>query len=151
MLSHFSRVRLLAIAWPVVCGFLQPRMLEWGNFPLQWEVQWLRFLAFTTGVTSLIPGWGIKLPHATLCGQKKKKKILKRVAMPSSRGSSRPRDRTHICMSPALAGGFFTTSVTWEAYKIQWLLNKENHMRFRLKYMSYHYIFSPIDLYIKIQ
>ena len=54
----------------------------------------------------------------TLWPKKKKKKILKRVAMPSSRGSSPPRDRTHICMSPALAGGFFTTSVTWEAYKI---------------------------------
>ena len=29
-----------------------------------------------------------------------------------SRGSSRPRDRM---LSPALAGGFFTTSATWEA------------------------------------
>ena len=36
------------------------------------------------------------------------------VAMPSSRGSSPPRDRTHIYVS-ALAGGFFTTSATWEA------------------------------------
>ena len=36
---------------------------------------------------------------------------LEWVTMLSSRGSSRPRDRT---MSPELAGGFFTTSTTWE-------------------------------------
>ena len=35
--------------------------------------------------------------------------------MPSSRGSSRPRDRTRSSVSPALAGGFFTTRTTWEA------------------------------------
>ena len=42
--------------------------------------------------------------------------------MPSSKGSSLPRDRTQVSriepetvMSPALAGGFFTTSATWEA------------------------------------
>ena len=33
--------------------------------------------------------------------------------MPSSRGSSSPRDRTHPY--PALEGGSFTTSATWEA------------------------------------
>ena len=42
-------------------------------------------------------------------------KILEWVAMPSSRGSSQPRDQTHISMSPALAGRFFTSSATWEA------------------------------------
>ena len=36
-------------------------------------------------------------------------RILEWVAMPSSRGSSRPS------MSPELAGRFFTTSATWEA------------------------------------
>ena len=38
-------------------------------------------------------------------------RILEWVVMPSSRGSFRPKDRTHISMSPALAGGFYTTSV----------------------------------------
>ena len=42
-------------------------------------------------------------------------KILECVAISSSRGSSQPRDRTHISMSPTLAGRFFTTSATWEA------------------------------------
>jgi len=35
--------------------------------------------------------------------------------MPFSRGSSQPRDLPMSLMSPALAGGFFTTSATWEA------------------------------------
>ena len=42
-------------------------------------------------------------------------RTLEWVAMPSSRGSSRPSDRTPSLMSPALAGGVFTTSATWEA------------------------------------
>ena len=41
---------------------------------------------------------------------------LEMVAMPFSRGRSQTRDETHISMSLALAGGFFTTSTTWEAY-----------------------------------
>ena len=42
-------------------------------------------------------------------------KILEWVAMPSSRESSQPRDQTCFSMFSALAGGFFTTSATWEA------------------------------------
>ena len=45
-------------------------------------------------------------------------RILEWVATPSSRGSSRPRDRTWVSMSPALAGRFFTTSATWEAHTL---------------------------------
>ena len=40
--------------------------------------------------------------------------ILEWVATPSSRGSSWPRDRIQGFISPAFAGGFFTTSATWE-------------------------------------
>ena len=40
-------------------------------------------------------------------------RILERIAMPSSKGSSRPKDRTPVSFSPALAGGFFTTSTIW--------------------------------------
>ena len=39
-------------------------------------------------------------------------KILEWVAISFSRGSSKPRDQTHISMFPALAGRFFTTSAT---------------------------------------
>ena len=34
-------------------------------------------------------------------------RMLEWVAMPSSRGSSPPRDRTHIACAPCIAGGFF--------------------------------------------
>ena len=47
------------------------------------------------------------------------------MAVPLSRGSSRPRDQTHISyVSPALAGRFFTTSAPWEACTPYDLLNK---------------------------
>ena len=42
-------------------------------------------------------------------------RTLEWVAMPSSRGSSQPRDQPMSLTSPALAGGFFTTSAIWEA------------------------------------
>ena len=41
--------------------------------------------------------------------------ILEWVAMPASRGSSQPRDQTHISMSLASADRFFTTPTTKEA------------------------------------
>ena len=42
-------------------------------------------------------------------------RILVWVAMPSSRGSSLPKVKSTSLMSPALAGGFLTTSATWKA------------------------------------
>ena len=42
-------------------------------------------------------------------------RTLEWVAVPSSWGSSPPRDGTLVSYVPALAGGFFTTSATWEA------------------------------------
>ena len=45
-------------------------------------------------------------------------RILVCVAISSFRGSSQPRDWTHISWSPALAGGFFTTSATREAHQV---------------------------------
>ena len=42
-------------------------------------------------------------------------RTLEWIATSSSGGSSQPRDQPSSPMSPALAGGFFTTSATWEA------------------------------------
>ena len=42
-------------------------------------------------------------------------RILEWVAMPSSRYLPDPGMEPRSLMSPALAGGLFTTSVTWEA------------------------------------
>ena len=44
--------------------------------------------------------------------------------MSSSKGSSQPWDQTCISlMSPALAGGFFTSSATWETLYLLGLTN----------------------------
>ena len=44
-------------------------------------------------------------------------RILEWVAMPSSRGSSQPKDGTHVACISCIgrAGRFFTTSAAWEA------------------------------------
>ena len=42
-------------------------------------------------------------------------RILEWVAMPSSRGSSWPRDRTQVSYVSFIGSRFFTTSTTWEA------------------------------------
>ena len=61
--------------------------------------------------------------------------ILERVAMPPPRGCLWPKDRTHILSleSPALAEGFFTTSVTWEAQCWRMEISSENK---KMMYLS---------------
>ena len=44
-------------------------------------------------------------------------RILAWVAVPSSMGSSQPRDQTHVSYVSSLVGGFFTTSTT---RKVEW-------------------------------
>ena len=53
-------------------------------------------------------------PVFSVCGILQAR-ILEWVAMSSSRGSSQPRDRTHVSHLPALTGAFFTISATWGA------------------------------------
>ena len=53
-------------------------------------------------------------PTRLLCPWDLQARILKWVAMSSSKGSSQPRDQTMSLSSPKLAGGFFNTSATWE-------------------------------------
>ena len=43
-------------------------------------------------------------------------RILQWVAMPCSRASSQPKDRTHISYVSCTGSGFFTISTTWEAH-----------------------------------
>ena len=43
-------------------------------------------------------------------------RILEWVATPSSRGSSRCRDQTHVSYVSCIACGFFTTGPTWETW-----------------------------------
>ena len=55
-------------------------------------------------------------------------RTLEWLAVPSSRGSSWPRDQTHISYSPALEGWFFTTSTT------MWGKCKENEHSRRVRW-----------------
>ena len=57
---------------------------------------------------------GYSLPGSSVHGIFQAR-ILEWVAISSSRGSSRTRDQTQFLASPALTGGFFITSTTWEA------------------------------------
>ena len=52
-------------------------------------------------------------------------RIVEWVAFPFSRGSSQPRDRTQVSR---IAGGFFTTSTTWEA-RLEYINNSHNSVR----------------------
>ena len=58
-------------------------------------------------------------------------RILKWVAMPSSRGSSDSEIEPISLTSPGLAGGFFTTSATWKPHSVLYtsiLLSPEKAM-----------------------
>ena len=44
---------------------------SWGT---SWAVQWLRLCTSIAGGLGSIPGWGTKIPHATRCSQKEKKR-----------------------------------------------------------------------------
>ena len=51
-------------------------------------------------------------------------RTLEWVAVSSSRGSSRPRDRNMVLMSASLIGGFFATSTTWKPRRVKWKCQK---------------------------
>ena len=59
-------------------------------------------------------------------------RILKWVAMPSSRGSSPPKDGTHISYVSCMADGFSTASTAWEAP----IMNTQNPVLGKVSYMT---------------
>ena len=111
MLSHFSRVRLFVTLWTVARQAPPSR-----GFSRQ---------EYWSGLPCLLPGIFLTQgsnPGLLHCRQilyqlshQGSPGILVWVAYPFSRGSSRPRDLTHVSTCPALASGFFTTSAIWEA------------------------------------
>ena len=64
-------------------------------------------------------------------------RILGWVAMPSSRGSSWPRDQPKSPATPALAGGFFITSATWEATDLDERKNSHSFLSSLLGLLSH--------------
>ena len=80
-------------------------------------------------------------------------RILEWIAMPSSRESSQPRDGTWIFKSPALAGGFFTASATWEAYIYLYIYNIYLYIYiYILLYITYTHLYttSSLSIYLLI-
>ena len=61
--------------------------------------------------TETIHSWKLKVKATAVHGILQAR-IPEWVAFPFSRGSSQPRDRTQVSH---IAGGFFTSSATWEA------------------------------------
>ena len=61
------------------------------------------------------------VPQASLSMRILQARILERVAMPSSRGSSPTRHQTRLSESAASASRFFTTSTTWEGLEALWV------------------------------
>ena len=59
-------------------------------------------------------------------------RILEWVAMPSSRGSSPPKDGTHISYVSCMADGFSTASTAWEAP----IMNTQNPVLGKVSYMT---------------
>ena len=93
-------------------------------YKLKWSRNLERLLTSLFGcecacqVASVVPSslrpCGLSLPGSSVHGIQVR--ILQWVAMPSSRRTSQPRDRTCVSgKSPALAAGFFTTCATWES------------------------------------
>ena len=64
-------------------------------------------------MSDAVPPYGLQPPRF-LCPWDSPGKNTEWVALPSSRGSSWPRDQTPVSYVYPLAGGFFTTSATWE-------------------------------------
>jgi len=58
--------------------------------------------------------WTIHNPPGSSVHGIRQARTLMWVAMPSSRGSSWPRDRTHISYASCIAGGFFTAELLGE-------------------------------------
>ena len=67
-------------------------------------------------------------PPGSSVGRILQAKTLEWVAMPSSRGSSQPRE-LNLRLSPALEGGFFTPSAIWDVNLLK--SSSEMHLVYR--------------------
>ena len=95
-----------------------PTLLEYS-----WHITWYKFKVYNVIILCL-PAKSLQ-SCPTLCNPMRcslpgssihgilQARILEWVAISSSKGSSRPRNRPVSLMSPVLAGGFFTTSANY--------------------------------------
>ena len=106
-----------------------PLTNEWRNkfgIFIQWNIGCMLAKLLQSCLTLCIP-MDYSLPGSSVQGILQVR-ILWWVTMPSSRGSSWPRDLIHVSYVPALASGFFTISTTWEAHKRLLLRKKRSRL-----------------------
>ena len=80
-------------------------------FNIDYVLKWKYFVcaySVTSVMSDSLQPVDCSLPGSSVHGILQAR-ILERVAMPSSRGSSNPRNQTHISCISYIAGGFFTT------------------------------------------
>ena len=120
-------VSLLRVTLTLLCGYFcvsgSPRTFSPGLFDIQFCFCccWLCCAQSPVMPDSLRP-MDCSPPGSSVYGILQAR-ILEWVAMPSTRGSSQSRNRTHISSISCIAGSFFTHQATWEALIVLALTN----------------------------
>ena len=105
-LPHLSQLNL--------CDFSEPISVNHNIFfSLKIPTSCMCECSVTSFVSNSLWPYGLSPPGPSVHGILQER-ILEWVAIPSSRGSSPPSDRTQISYSLAMAGRFFTLSTAWE-------------------------------------
>ena len=108
--------------WTEEPGLVMTRLSHWIHSPQSYPTSRLVCLLAQLCPTICDP-MDCSLPGSSVHGILQAG-ILEWVAIPSSRGSSQPRDRTHVSCVSCTAGRFSTTSATWEAPNVSSLVSK---------------------------
>ena len=90
-------------------------------------------------------------PARLLCPWDSPDKNTGVIAIVFSRVCCWPRNQTHVPMSPTLAGRFFTTSATWEAKLLAYILLNDLIVEFNFTWMQCflkHFLFKHPILYV---
>ena len=98
---HFSSLSLHPLRWPWIIRIVGS-LLSW------WSLS-LRLKSEVASVVSTLCEPMDCSPRGSSVHRILRARILVRVAVPSSRGCSRPRDQIHISRGPCNAGGLLTT------------------------------------------
>ena len=117
---HFFKYQLLSDLYVYLTPRFKPKDKAQGKTVTNvWESTGNNDLLLSAlGGTWRLKRWNC-IPEGSICSSVHRilqARILEWIAVSSSRGSYWPRDQAFISLSPALAGGFFTTSTTWEAW-----------------------------------
>ena len=96
--------------WTEPPGGLQPMGSQESDTYIQIHTHIYIYICMLSHLSS------VRLPGSPVQGILQAR-ILEQVAMPSSRGSPRPRDQTHISYISYPGRRFFTTGATWQGQR----------------------------------